>query len=88
MEIENPAVGFFPDFLVLLSQPHKPKIMYKLRRTWYKTAKIARIKSAHLQPDHHFLARHVRHYPDMPDNAYTSDSGTDTPFLPDTAVSP
>ena len=73
--------------LVILSQPHNPKTLYKLRRTWYKMDKIARIKSAHLQPDHHFLTRHVWHSPDTPDTTDTSDSDTYTPFLPDTVVS-
>ena len=50
-------------------------------------AKIARIKSARLQPDHHFLANHVQHSPDTPDTANTSDYVTDTPFLLDTALS-
>ena len=50
-------------------------------------AKIARIKSAHLQPDHHFLASHVWHTPNMPNTSDTSDSDTDPPFLPDAYVS-
>ena len=50
-------------------------------------AKIAQIKSAHLQPDHHFLERHVCHSPDTPDTSKTSDSYTDTLFLPDASVS-
>ena len=40
-----------------------PKTLYKIRRTWYKISKIARIKSAHLQPDHHFIASHTQHPP-------------------------
>ena len=79
------AVGFL-FFLVLLSQPHNPKALYKLRRTWYKMAKINRIKSVHLQPDHHFFAIHIRHPPNTSNTANTYDSDTDTPFLSDAAV--
>ena len=86
MEIENPAVGSLSIFLVLLFQPHNPKTLCKLRRTWYKIAKIDRIKSAHLQPDRHFLASHVQHAPGMPITTYTSDSDADIPFPPDAAV--
>ena len=87
MEIEKPAVGFFSTFLVLLSQPHNPKTMYKLRRTWYKMAKIAQIKSAHLQPDHHFIESHVWHSSNTPNNTDTSYYDTDIPLLPDAYVS-
>ena len=86
MEIENPAVGSLSIFLVLLFQPHNPKTLCKLRRTWYKIAKIDRIKSAHLQPDRHFLASHVQHAPGTPITTYTSDSDADIPFPPDAAV--
>ena len=50
-------------------------------------ARIAQIKSARLQPDHHLFVSHIRHSPDTPYNLDTSDSDTDTPFLPYTAVS-
>ena len=86
MDIEKAVVGFFLAFLVLLSQSHNPKTLYKLRRTWYKMAKIARIKSVPLQPDHHFLVGHFRHAPKIPDTADTSDFDTDTPLFPDTYV--
>ena len=66
----------FPNYLVLLSQSHNPKTLYKFRRAWYKMAKIAQIKSSHLQPDHHFLVSHVQHSLNMPDTADTS--GFDT----------
>ena len=49
-------------------------------------AKIAQIKSAHLQPDHRFLAGYVRHFPKPPNTDDTSNSDTDTPLLPDAAV--
>ena len=49
-------------------------------------AKIAQIKSAHLQPDHRFLAGYARRLPKPPDTDNTSNSDTDTPFLPDAAV--
>ena len=50
-------------------------------------SKIARIKSAHLQTNHHSLASHVQHVPDMPYTANTSESDTDTQLPPDAAVS-
>ena len=50
-------------------------------------AKTAWIKSTHLQPDHHFLASHVRHAPKTPGPTNTSDSDTYTPFLSDADVS-
>ena len=50
-------------FFVLVSQPHNPKTLYKLRRTWFKMSKIARIKSAHFQPYHHSLEiQHAQHW--------------------------
>ena len=87
MEIENLAVRFIFIFLVLFSQPHDLKTLYKLRITWYKIDKIAGIKSTHLQPDHHFLASHVLHAPNTHDSADNSDSDNDNPSLPDAAVS-
>ena len=50
-------------------------------------AKIAQIKSAHLQPEHHILVSQLQHSPNMPDTADTSDSDTDTPFLLEADVS-
>ena len=50
-------------------------------------AKIARIKSTHLQPDHHFLESHARHSPDTSNTANTYDSDNDNPFLSDAYVS-
>ena len=78
---------FFSVFLVLLSQPRNPKTLYKLRRTWYQMSKIAWIKSANLQPYHHFLASYARHSPNMPNTDDTSNSDTDAPFLLDADVS-
>ena len=49
-------------------------------------AKISQNKSAHLQQDHHFLVKHVRHSPYTPDTANTSDSDTVTQFPSDSAV--
>ena len=86
MDIGKPATCFF-DFFGTFSQPHNSKPLYKLRRTWYRMARIAQIKFAHLQLDHHFLASHVRHSPNMTDTTDTSESETDTPFLTEAAVS-
>ena len=49
--------------------------------------KIAQIKSAHLQPDHHFLVSHFGHSPNTPNTDDTSDSDTDTPLLPNACAS-
>ena len=51
-----------------------------------KLARIDQIKSARFQPDHHFPALHVQQSPNTTDNAKTSDSDTNTPFLTDAAV--
>ena len=50
-------------------------------------AKISQIKSAHLQPDHQFLARHVQHAPITSDTDNISEYDNDTPFPPDADVS-
>ena len=83
----NPSGWLFFGFLVVLSQTHNPKTRHKVRRTSYKMAKIAQIKSTHLQPDHQFRASHVRRSPNTPDTAYIFDSDTDTQFLLDVDVS-
>ena len=52
-----------------------------------KKSKIARFKSAYLQPGHHFLESQVQHTPNMPNTDDTHDYDIDTPFLTDAVVS-
>ena len=73
--------------LALLSQHHKPKQIVEITYNPIQNNKIARIKSAHLQPDQLFLASHVRHAPNMPETFDTSDSDTNNPSTPDADVS-
>ena len=88
MDIEKLVVGFFRFFWYFCPILITHKTLYKLRRTWNKIAKVAWIKSSHLQPDHHLLLSHVWNAPDMPNTSDTSDSDTNTLFPPDADVSP
>ena len=87
MDIEKPEVEFFRFFWYFCPTLINPKTLYKLRRTWYKMAKKAQIKSAHLQPDHQFFESHILLSPNTYDNSDTSESEIDIPFLPDTSIS-